>query len=93
MTRLLHDVPAFDPHELNLPQDRPKPETIYQPPSYVPAKGRQLPPIPLDTDIDTDNPVTNYHDLVDIVIRRPNQDELEPPIPLSQLVDTSKIAR
>ena len=62
------DVPAFDPHELNLPQARPKPETIYQPPSYAPAKGKQLPPIPLDTDIDMGNPITNYHDLIDTVI-------------------------
>ena len=59
----------------------------------MPTKGEQLPPMPLDTDIDTGNPITNYHDLVDVVVRRPNHDELEPPIPLSRLVDTSKIAR
>ena len=49
--------------------------------------------MPLDTDIDIDNPITNYHDLVDVVVRHPNHDELEHPIPLSGLVDMSKIAR
>ena len=87
------DIPEFDPREFHLPQNQHKPETIYQPPSYVPARGKQLPPMPLDTDIDTGNPITNYHDLVNVVVRRPNHDELEPPIPLSRLVDTSKIAR
>ena len=87
------DIPDFDPWELHLPQNPHKPETVYQPPSYVPAKGKQLPPMPLDMDIDTGNPITNYHDLVDVVVRRPNHDELEPPILLSHLVDMSKIAR
>ena len=87
------DIPEFDPRELHLPQNQHKPETIYQPPSYVPARDKQLPPMPLDTDIDTGNTITNYHDLVDVVVRHPNHDELEPPIPLSHLVDTSKIAR
>ena len=88
-----HDIPEFDPRELHLPQNPHKPETIYQPPSYVPAKGKQLPPMPLDTDIDMGNPITNYNDLVNVVVRCPNHDELEPPILLSRLVDTSKIAR
>ena len=90
---ITNDTPNFDPRELHLPQNPRRPETIYQPTSYVPAKGKQLPPMPLDTDIDTGNPITNYHDLVDIVIRCPNHDELEPPILLSRLVDTFKIAR
>ena len=87
------DTHNFDPRELRLPQNPQRPETIYQPPSYMPAKGKQLPPIPLDTGIDTGNPITNYHDLIDIVVRHPNHDELESPIPLSCLVDMSKIAR
>ena len=78
------DIPEFDPRELHLPQNPHKPETIYQPLSYVPAKGKQLPPMPLDTDIDMGNPITNYHDLVDVVVRCPNHDELAP-IPLSRL--------
>ena len=88
-----HDIPEFDPRELHLTQNPHKPETIYQPPSHVPAKGKQLSPMPLDTNIDMGNPITNYHDLVDVVVRHPNHDELEPPVPLSCLVDTSKIAR
>ena len=87
------DIPEFDPRELHLPQNPHKPETIYQPSSYVPAKGKQLPPMPLDMGIDMGNPITNYHDLVNVVVQHPNHDELEPPIPLSCLVDTSKIAR
>ena len=89
----LPQMDPLTPKVLHLPRNPHTPETIYQPPSYVPAKGQQLPPMPLDTDIDTGNPITNYHDLVDVVVRCPNHDELESPILLSCLVDTSKIAR
>ena len=83
----------FDPRDLHLPPPPPQVDPISKPPCSEPAANMRLPPKPLDTTIDVGQPIPNYHDLADIEVRRPLPDELEPPLPLSRFVDTSKIAR
>ena len=83
----------FDPRDLHLPTPPPQLNPLSKPPCSEPATNVRLPPKPLDTTIDVGQPIPNYHDLANIEIRRPLPDELEPPLPLSRFVDTSKIAK
>ena len=87
------EVPDFDPHQLHIPNALPRSEPPPEPSFGEPGAKPYIPPKSLDTDIDIGQPVTNYQDLADIVIRRPNPDELEPHALLSRFIDTSKIAR
>ena len=61
------------------------------PPSYSPVTGETVPGQPVDPDLDIGGPLPNYHDQAEVVVRRPLQEELDAPIPLHKLVDTSKI--
>ena len=63
------------------------------PPSYAPVTGEMVPGQPIDPDLDIGGPLPNYHDQAEVVVRRPLQEELDAPIPLHKLVDTSKISQ
>ena len=71
---------------------QPKQDILYPAPSYIPSEGKSIKPTPLDTKTDTGSPLVNYYDLVDCVVRCLVDYELDSPVPLSQLIDTSKIA-
>ena len=72
------------------PQTR---EPQLSPPSYTPVTGKMVPGQPVDPDLDIGGPLPNYHDQAEVVVRRPLQEELDAPIPLHKLVDTSKISQ
>ena len=68
-------------------------EPQLSPPSYAPVTGETVPGQPVDPDLDIGGPLPNYHDQVEVVVHRPLQEELDAPIPLHKLVDTSKISQ
>ena len=68
-------------------------EPQLSPPSYAPVTGKMVPGQPVDPDLDIGGPLPNYHDQAEVVVHRPLQEELDAPIPLHKLVDTSKISQ
>ena len=66
---------------------------VLNPPSHEPVPGKPLTGIPVDRDMDLGGPFSNYRDQTEFTARKPLREEIDAPVPLYKLVDTSKIAR
>ena len=66
---------------------------VLNPPSHEPVTGKPLTGIPVDRDMDLSGPFPNYHDQTEFTARKPLREEIDAPVPLYKLIDTSKIAR
>ena len=68
-------------------------DTDLSPPSYAPVTGETVPGQPVDPDLDVGGPFPNFHDQAKIVVWSPLWEEIDAPVPLYKLVDTSKISK
>ena len=83
------------------PAPRPRPkspiqlardDTSFYPPAHIPDHpNHRTRRIPIDKNTDLGIPVTNYRDLVDLIIRRPLSGDLDPLVPLAELIDVKKL--
>ena len=67
-----------------------KVDTDLSPPSYA---GETVPGQPVDPDLDVGGPFPNFHNQAKVVVQSPLQEEIDAPVPLYKLVDTSKISK
>ena len=80
---------APDPYPI--PQGTPSGKTFYAPthmsanPCHIP--GRAI----VDPAMDLGIPLESYKDLIDLIVRRPNADDLARTVPLAELIDVGKL--
>ena len=75
------------PASLNIPSSK----TFYAP-THMPANPRHVPGRALaDPTMDLGILIENYKDLIDLIIRQPNADDLARSVPLAELIDVSKL--
>ena len=70
-----------------------KVDTDLSPPSYAPVTGETVPGQPIHPDLDVGGPFPNYHEQTEVVVQNPLREEIDAPVPLYKLVDTSKISK
>ena len=67
-------------------------ETSFYPPAHVPDQPQhRIRRVPVDQNTDLGIPFENYKDLVDFIIRRPSSGDLDPLVPLAELIDVKKL--
>ena len=67
-------------------------DTSFYPPAHIPDHpNHRTRRIPIDKNTDLGIPVTNYRDLVDLIVRRPLLGDLDPLVPLAELIDVKKL--
>ena len=67
--------------------------TLSPPPSYVPVTGQTVPGQPVDPNLNIGGPLPDYHYQAEVVVQKPLQEEIDNPVPLYKLVNTSKISK
>ena len=66
-------------------------DTSFYPPAQIPDHpNHRTKRIPIDQNTDLGIPFTNYRDLVDFIVRRPLLGDLDPLVPLTELIDVKK---
>ena len=67
-------------------------DTSFYPPAHIPDHpNHRTRRIPIDKNTDLGIPVTNYRDLVDLIVRRPLSGDLDPLVLLAELIDVKKL--
>ena len=80
---------APDPYPI--PQGAPSGKTFYAP-THMPANPCHIPGRAIvDPAMDLGIPLESYKDLIDLIVRRPNADDLARTVPLAELIDMSKL--
>ena len=80
---------ALDPYPI--PQGTPSGKTFYAP-AHMPANPRHIPGRAIvDPAMDLGIPLESYKDLIDLIVRRPNADDLARTVPLAELIDVGKL--
>ena len=83
--------PAPRPHPKS-PIHRARDDTSFYPPAHIPDHpNHRTKRIPIDPNTDLGIPFTNYRDLVDLIVRRPSSGDLDPLVPLAELIDVKKL--
>ena len=89
--RQAQPVPISDSDPYLIHQGTPSGKTFYAP-AHMPANpchisGRAL----VDPALDLGIPLESYKDLINLIVRRPNTDDLARSVPLAELIDVSKL--
>ena len=91
-----------DTHNLT-PSPAPKPppktpvhldrdDTSFYPPAHIPDHAHhRTKRIPVDQNTDLGIPLSDYRDLIDLIVRRPLSGDLDPLVPLTELIDVKKL--
>ena len=89
--RTLSPSPAPRPHPKS-PIHSARNDTSFYPPAHIPDHpNHRTKRIPIDQNTDLGIPFTDYRDLVDLIVRRPLSGDLDPLVPLAELIDVKKL--
>ena len=84
-------LPMSAPDPYPIPQGTPGRKTFYAP-THTPANPCHIPGRTLvDPTLDLGIPLESYKDLIDLIVRRPNTDDLSRTVPVVELIDVSKL--
>ena len=84
-------LPMSAPDPYPVPQGTPSGKTFYAP-THTPANPRHIPGRAIvDPAMDLGIPLESYKDLIDLIVRRPNADDLARTVPLAELIDVGKL--